>query len=251
MIINIADRQFVGSVQTRFVDTAWDGRESKAITVPITYADAIALFGNDAPWSVTVEMEDDNGSMRMVTLDMSEYAISGPITDNRDGTVTVRMGKYREEELLRIPLDSVPVNHTAAQNLRKFIEKSMRNIESDTEAVYYIYLHPAWENLAAEGAEAYNGMRFVYDDKLYKVITAHTFASHWVPGVGTESLYARIDETHAGTLEDPIPYEGNMALTEGLYYEQYGAVYLCNRSSGNPIHNSLFDLIGLYVEAVS
>ena len=35
----------------------------------------------------------------------------------------------------------------------------------------------------------------------------------WVPGVGTESIYTHIDETHDGTQYDPIPYDGNMELT--------------------------------------
>lgn len=251
MIINIAGRQLDGIVQTRYNDTAWDGRESKAITTQMTYADAVALFGNDAPWTVTTNVEDEYGNAHQITQDMSEYAISGPITDNRDGTVTVRMGKYRAEELMRIPLADVPENHAAAQHLRNFIEKSMRIIESDAEALELKNLHPAWEKLAAEGSEASNGMRFVYDGKLYKVISYHHFAAHWIPGAGTESLYVRIDETHAGTLEDPIPYSGNMELVEGMYYEQYSVIYLCKRSSGIALHNALADLVGLYVEVVS
>ena len=66
--------------------------------------------------------------------------------------------------------------------------------------------------------------------------------------MGTESLYERIDETHAGTIDDPIPYEGNMALTAGLYYSQGGVIYLCTRDTVNPVYNALADLVGLYVE---
>lgn len=69
-----------------------------------------------------------------------------------------------------------------------------------------------------------------------------------MPGEGTESLYTRIDETHAGTLSDPIPYNGNMALEAGKYYSQSGAVYLCTRDTVNPVYSALADLVGLYVE---
>ena len=39
-----------------------------------------------------------------------------------------------------------------------------------------------------------------------------------------------------------------MELTEGLYYSQNGIVYLCIRSSGQPVYHALSDLVGLYVE---
>lgn len=73
----------------------------------------------------------------------------------------------------------------------------------------------------------------------------------WVPGVGTESLYTRIDETHDGTKYDPIPYSGNMALEAGKCYWQGGVTYLCNRDTGNPVYHALSELVGLYVEVVN
>lgn len=109
-------------------------------------------------------------------------------------------------------------------------------------------LYPKWENLIGYIAEV--GERFTYGEDLYKVLQAHTFSAEWVPGVGTESMYTRIDEEHAGTLEDPIPYEGNMELFNGKYYIQNDAVYLCNRNSGAPVYHALADLVGLYVETV-
>lgn len=57
-------------------------------------------------------------------------------------------------------------------------------------------------------------------------------------------------ETHAGTREDPIPYEGNMIIFEGLCYSQNGVVYLCTRDSGTPLYHDLDALIGVYVEEV-
>ena len=71
----------------------------------------------------------------------------------------------------------------------------------------------------------------------------------WEPE-NAASLWEGIDETHAGTLADPIPYEGNMALVAGLYYVQGGKVYLCTRDTISPVHNALSELVGLYVEMV-
>ena len=92
------------------------------------------------------------------------------------------------------------------------------------------------------------GYKLTYQGALYKVVSAHTVQSNWVPGTGTESLYARIDETHDGTKYDPIPYDGNMALENGKYYAQDGVTYLCTRDTVNPVYNALAELVGLYVK---
>lgn len=249
MMININGRQLDGRVDTRMIDTAWDGRESKAITVSMSYLEAIELFVNDVSWSVSVNVEDKDGSVRQITNDMSEYAISGPITDNRDGTVTVRMGKYSESELMLIPLAEAPIDHTQAMMWRNVIETSVQSIEHDEDALSVRALHPKWETLI--GTEAIAGKRFQHNGNLYKVLNAHIYAEEWIPGINTASLYARIDEAHKGTENDPIPYDGNMALTSGLYYAQDGKVYLCIRDTVNPVYATLAELTGLYVEAVA
>lgn len=51
-------------------------------------------------------------------------------------------------------------------------------------------------------------------------------------------------------MADPTPYDGNMELFAGLYYVQNGVTYLCNRSTGQPVYNTLAELVGLYVETV-
>ena len=108
--------------------------------------------------------------------------------------------------------------------------------------------YPDWEDMIGQTVEK-AGFRFKHGGNLYKTIPAnHAFQADWVPGAGTESLYTRIDETHAGTMDDPIPYSGNMALESGKYYSQSGEVYLCTRDTVNPVYNALADLVGLYVE---
>ena len=119
---------------------------------------------------------------------------------------------------------------------------------SDAEALKVKDIYPMWTDLI--GQEAVTGFKFNYGGDLYKVIQNHTFAAEWVPGAGTESLYARIDEGHAGTKDDPIPYNGNMELFEGMYYIQNGVVYRCTRSTGQPVYHELSALVGVYVEVV-
>ena len=62
------------------------------------------------------------------------------------------------------------------------------------------------------------------------------------------ALYTVIDVAHSGTQDDPIPYNGNMALQSGKYYTQNNILYLCNRDTVNPVYNALAELVGLYVE---
>ena len=83
--------------------------------------------------------------------------------------------------------------------------------------------------------------------KLWRCIQAHTSQAGWEPE-NAASLWTEICESHAGTLEDPIPYSGNMALESGKYYMQDGKVYRCIRDTGNPVYNALSELVGLYVE---
>lgn len=132
---------------------------------------------------------------------------------------------------------------------RAAIEAGSNAVErSDADALAVRGIYPFWKNLIGQTVEK-SGFKFNYGNKLYKTIPAnHTFAAQWVPGVGTESLYKVIDEAHAGTRDDPIPYDGNMELTSGLYYSQNGVVYLCTRSTGQPVYHALSDLVGQYVE---
>lgn len=120
----------------------------------------------------------------------------------------------------------------------------------DNTALRMREFYPEWADLIGKTVDKAR-FRFTYGGKLYKTIPAnHTFQADWVPGVGTEALYTRIDETHDGTQYDPIPYDGNMELTAGLYYIQDYVIYLCNRDTVNPVYNPLAELVGLYVETV-
>lgn len=117
----------------------------------------------------------------------------------------------------------------------------------DQTALRMVAYYPEW----TAGTDYAAGDRVVYNGDLYKVLQAHTAQETWLPGTGTESLYARIDEQHDGTKYDPIPYSGNMALEAGKYYSQSGKTYLCNRDTGNPVYHALAELVGLYVTEVT
>ncbi len=117
---------------------------------------------------------------------------------------------------------------------------------TDEQAIIVKAIYPQWRDVIGQTVK--QGYKFLYGDVLYKTIQDNLLIQEqYIPGESTESLYAVIDETHAGTLEDPIPYAGNMALESGKYYSQGGATYLCTRDTEIPVHQDLADLVGIYV----
>ena len=113
----------------------------------------------------------------------------------------------------------------------------------DSIALRMREFYPVWET----GQNYPEGFKVQRGGALYKVLQTHTSQDGWEPE-NAPSLWAEICESHAGTLTDPIPYSGNMALESGKYYSQSGAVYLCVRDTVNPVYNALAELVGLYVE---
>jgi hypothetical protein len=115
---------------------------------------------------------------------------------------------------------------------------------------------PKWGEDIKEGDTLNKGDKFTYNGKLYAVLQDHSVLAHYEPSINTASLYVEVTPDYneqgeeMGTLENPIPYEGNMVLENGKYYSQDGVTYLCNRDSGNPVYHALKDLVGLYVDMV-
>ena len=118
---------------------------------------------------------------------------------------------------------------------------------SDEESLAVKKLHPEWNSLIGKTVKI--GTRFLYEGNLFRTLQDNLLIQEqWVPGEGTESIYVRIDETHAGTMEDPIPYNGNMILESGKYYIQDEIIYLCNRNTEIAVYQQLSELVGIYVE---
>ena len=113
----------------------------------------------------------------------------------------------------------------------------------DNTALRMVAFYPEW----AENAEYTIGYKAQRNGKLWRCRQAHTSQAGWEPE-NAASLWTEICESHAGTLDDPIPYSGNMALESGKYYMQDGKIYRCIRDTGNPVYNALSELVGLYVE---
>ena len=105
---------YPATIDGQMQDYQWDNRESKTITMQGTYDEIVGLFKDGTPWSIVmkeeVQQRNDDGSLVLdkagnpVTeeqtseWDNSEFSMSGPITDNRDGMVSIKMGKPTDLE---------------------------------------------------------------------------------------------------------------------------------------------------------
>lgn len=116
--IKVNNTLYPATIDGRIADYEWDRRDTKSITLSMTYAEVIALLPDNTPWAIvqkdTVQKIGEDGhpivdtSGNPVTeevtteFDNSEYSMSGVIRDNRDGTVTIKMGKPTEIEIVTI-----------------------------------------------------------------------------------------------------------------------------------------------------
>lgn len=108
--VKVGDNQYPASITGRLYDSDWDDRQTKAIKLQMTYADASALFVDGVKWSIVqgneevVETINEDGEIKRTPhtvfeeYDNSDYSLAGDITDHRDGFVTVKMGKLTELE---------------------------------------------------------------------------------------------------------------------------------------------------------
>ena len=109
--VKIGGTEYPAEINGKLADREWDGRDSKAITLTMGYSEAVALFVNGVAWSIvqreSVPVLDENGqptgetTEQVSEFDNSDYSVAGSITDNRDGTVTCKMGRPTETETLR------------------------------------------------------------------------------------------------------------------------------------------------------
>lgn len=155
------------------------------------------------------------------------------------------------------------INHVRrlkrAKELIKQNTKEMNELNlSATDALEVVEWYPKWgvDDGFKEGDTITKNTKFQYEGKLYAVLQDHTIMPHYYPSINTASLYVEVTPDYneageeMGTIENPIPYDGNMVLENGKYYSQDGVTYLCNRDTGNPVYHALKDLVGLYVEVV-
>ena len=147
--------------------------------------------------------------------------------------------RYEAEEKHR-PLTSEEVS-------AMLIRQQINTLDvDDNTALRMTEFYPEWTSGKAYAAT----YKVQYGGNLWRCMQAHTSQPGWEPSTATASMWEQVCENHDGTLADPIPYSGNMALENGKYYTQSGVTYLCTRDTGSPVYNALADLVGIYVDTV-
>ena len=120
--IKVNNTLYPAKIDGRIADYEWGRRDTKSITLSMTYAEVLALLPDNTAWSIvqkdTVQKIGEDGQPMVDTsgnpvteevtneYDNSEYSMSGVIRDNRDGTVTIKMGKPTEIENILSELES-------------------------------------------------------------------------------------------------------------------------------------------------
>jgi hypothetical protein len=162
----------------------------------------------------------------------------------RDMTPEEISAMEKEARLAAIAEKSRPL--TEAEVSRMLIAQQINTLAvDDNTALRMREFYPEW----AEDTAYAVGFKVQRKGKLWRVRQAHTSTVTWEPE-NTMSLWEQINETHDGSIDDPIPYDGNMALENGKHYMQNGVIYRCNRDTVNPVYNALSELVGLYVGEV-
>lgn len=182
-------------------------------------------------------------------------ALSKPTLEVPDDYEEIDMPEdYEEKPIINHVKRLKRTTELIAKNIKEMNELSL----SAVDALEVVDWYPKWgvDEGFREGDTITKNTKFQYEGKLYACLQDHTIMPHYYPSINTAALYVEVTPDYneqgeeMGTLENPIPYEGNMVLENGKYYSQDGVTYLCNRDSGNPVYHALKDLVGLYVEVV-
>ena len=136
-------------------------------------------------------------------------------------------GKTAESPIEKMDNGKQRVGEAALQAMMVVAKTSAQSLP-DNLALQAAALYDDFEDVVGQTVE--QGFKFRYGGKVWKTVQPKTIIqSIYLPGVGTESLYAVINETNAGTISDPIPAQANMEYEYGKYYSENSKVYLCRR----------------------
>ena len=143
-----------------------------------------------------------------------------------------------------------------AQAIRNSINKVTETLtDAEAAAVSELFLpwkYPVQYYDGTDGEHPQSRVRGITSGLLYKCGKSHTSQADWPPE-STPAIWAVIDESNAGTIDEPIPAARGMEYEYGKYYldPEDEKTYLCKRGeeTGSIVLYYLpHELIGQYFE---
>lgn len=232
-------------------------RDVISLTIESTYSDAAAEFTEGATFFVV-----DDSVTPAEEFEYTDHTMAGAITDHRDGTVTVKMGKANtaEQDALDkaaaaeaeiVAIAGSPVTDVAM--VRAVVEAGAATLP-DGDAAKMPSLSKMW--VVGEAVNVDDRRFYEPTQLLYKCRQAHTTQADWTPDQ-TPALWAVVDVDHAGTVDDPIPAARGMDYIYGKYYldPEDSKLYICKRIGEDPggvinLQHLPHELIGQYFDLV-
>ena len=267
--VKVNNTEYPATVSGDRADRTWDGRDTKTIRLTMSHDEVAALLPDNTPWSIVqrdmADVLDEQGKPtgeteeRVQEYDNSEYSLAGDITDHRDGTVSIKMGKPTETENAVgavVALTGEVVTVARAAELRPMIEQAAKSF-TDADAAKSPELVARWADHIGETVKP-GDRRSDMDESgvlhVYRVNKGqgHTTQENWPPH-STPAMWTIINVDHAGTQDDPIPASRGMEYEYGKYYldSEDTKLYLCERigeqSGGKIVLQYLpHELVGQY-----
>lgn len=171
-------------------------RDVISLTIIATYQEAAAAFTDGSTFTVV-----DDSVTPAEEFEYTDHTMAGPITDHRDGTVTVKMGKSNtaEQDAIAaqqaaeaqaakvsqslVTLAGKTVQESDIPALRLTFEQAANKL-SDSDAKIAPSLTTAWNM----GQQVSAGQRRYYapDGNLYKALQDHTTSVNTFPDTATD-----------------------------------------------------------------
>lgn len=165
---------------------------------------------------------------KMQTRPPAQGGGTDPALERRIETLETTSGEQQAD------IDSMTsvMQQTAPQQLAAFarvMAVQAAPTMTDDQALTMPDLFPTWEQVLEEAQPLKKDSILSDGGTLYRVVQDNTTPQEGQPphGEGMLAVYRPIDQSHAGTAEDPVPWIYGMDCHEGTYYSYNGKTYLC------------------------
>ena len=171
-------------------------RDVISLTITATYQEAAASFTDGSSFAVV-----DDSVTPAEEFEYTDHTMAGPITDHRDGTVTVKMGKSNTAEQDALDAQQAAEAETAKVS-QALVTLAGKNIQESDAAALRLTFEAAADKLSDSDAKiapsltrAYTlneavttGQRRYYapDGNLYKALQDHTTSVNTFPDTATD-----------------------------------------------------------------